>query len=124
MDIIRARQIVRLLAEGVDPFTGEVLSNESVYNRPDVIRALYTVLEATTSNAEAPKLAQTLDSKRNAGKPWTEVEDNKLCDEFLEKKRISDIAKEHGRTSHAIESRLDYLGLKKKPFWLFKRKDK
>lgn len=124
MDIIRARQIVRLLAEGVDPFTGEVLSNESIYNRPDVIRALYTVLEATTSNAEAPKPAQTLDPKRNAGKPWTEVEDDKLRDEFLEKKKISNIAKEHGRTSNAIENRLDYLGLKKKPFWLFKRKDK
>lgn len=124
MDIIRARQIVRLLAEGVDPFTGEVLSNESVYNKPDVIRALYTVLEATTVNAEAPKPAQALDPKRNAGKPWTELEDDKLRDEFAEKKKISDIAKEHGRTYKAIESRLDYLGLKKKPFWLFKRKNK
>ena len=124
MDIIRARQIVRLLAEGVDPFTGEVLSNESVYNKPDVIRALYTLLEATTPNTESSKATQALDPKRNAGKPWTEIEDNKLRDEFVEKKKISDIAKEHGRTNNAIESRLDYLGLKKKPFWLFKSKNK
>ena len=66
MDIIRARQIVRLLAEGVDPLTGEVLSNESVYNKPDVIRALYTVLEVTAPEIEVPKPAKTLDPKRNA----------------------------------------------------------
>ena len=57
MDIIRARQIVRSLAEGVDPLTGEVLSDESVYNTPDVIRALYTVLEVTTPKTESPKPA-------------------------------------------------------------------
>lgn len=122
MDIIRARQIVRLLAEGVDPFTGEVLSNECLYNKPDVIRALYTVLEAALQNTEDPKPAQALDPKRNAGKPWTELEDDKLREEFVGKVKISDIAKEHGRTYGAIESRLDHLGLKKKPFWLFRKK--
>ena len=114
MDLIRAREIIHSLAEGVDPFTGEVLSKDSVYNKPDVIRALYTILEET-----APK---PLDPYRNAGKPWTEAEDDKLVAEFHAKERISDMAKEHGRTYRAIESRLDHLGLKKKPFWLFRRK--
>lgn len=114
MDLIRAREIIHALAEGVDPFTGEVLSKESVYNKPDVIRALYTILEETT-----PK---PLDPYRNAGKPWTELEDDKLREEFAEKIKIADIAKEHGRTYGAIESRLDHLGLKKKPFWLFRKK--
>ena len=50
------------------------------------------------------------------------MEDDKLRDEFEEKMNISDIAKEHGRTYGAIESRLEHLGLKKKPFWLFRRK--
>ena len=114
MDIVRAREIIRSLAEGIDPTTGEVLAGESVYNKPDVIRALYTMLEETT-----PK---PLDPFRNAGKPWTEAEDEKLVAEFRAKEKISDIAKEHGRTYGAIESRLDHLGLKKKPFWLFRRK--
>ena len=114
MDIIRAREIVRSLAEGVDPSTGEILSQESVYNQPEVIRALYTILEATASNQKKPF--------RNAGKPWTEIEDDKLQEEFAEKIKIADIAKEHGRTYGAIESRLEHLGLKKKTFWLFKRK--
>ena len=114
MDIIRAREIIRSLAEGVDPTTGEVLSAESVYNKPDVIRALYTVWEET-----APKLRDPL---CNAGKPWTKKEEDMLVDEFNAKMKISDIAKEHGRTYGAIERRLDHLGLKKKPFWLFRRK--
>ena len=115
MDIIRARQIIHSLAEGVDPMTGEVLSEESVYNKPDVIRALYTVLEET-----APK---PVDPYRNAGKPWTQEEDDRLTEEFARKMKTAEIAKAHGRTYGAIESRLEHLGLKKKkPFWLFKKK--
>ena len=115
MDIIHAKKIIRTLADGIDPTTGEVLPKESVYNSPEVIRALYTLLEIVNSESAKEPL-------RNAGKPWSDVEDDKLRDEFAAKVRISDIAKEHGRTYGAIESRLDHLGLKKKPFWLFGRK--
>ena len=112
MDIVRAKEIVRTLADGVDPSTGEILPDESVYNSPEIIRALFVLLEHVT----------TKDPLRNVGKPWTDIEDDKLRDEFLSKIKISDIAKEHGRSYGAIESRLDYLGIKKKPFWLFKKK--
>ena len=115
MDIVRATEIVRTLADGVDPTTGEVLPAESVYNSPEIIRALFTLLEYI--NKDTAK-----DPLRNAGKPWTDVEDDKLRDEYLSKLKISDIAKEHGRTYGAIESRLEHLGLKKKPFWLFRRR--
>ena len=114
MDIIKAREIVRTLADGIDPTTGEVLPTESVYNSPDVIRDLFTLLEAVRPKQQS--------STRNAGKPWTEIEDDKLRDEYASRINLSDIAKEHGRTYKAIESRLDHLGLKKKPFWLFGRK--
>lgn len=114
MDLKRAREIVKTLADGVNPATGEVFPSDHVYNEPDVIRALFTLLEAT-SQPSAP-----IDPKRNAGKPWNKIEDEKLCDEFASKMKLADIAKEHGRTYGAIESRLDHLGLKKKPFWLFK----
>ena len=115
MDIDRAKEIIRTLADGVDPTTGEVLPSESVYNSPEVIRALFTLLEQVNAKTSEGPL-------RNAGKPWTNVEDDKLRDEFLSKLTISDIAKEHGRTYGAIESRLEHLGLKKKPFWLFRRR--
>ena len=115
MDIIRAKEIVRSLADGVDPTTGEVLPAENVYNSPEIIRALFTLLEQTENDIHKNPL-------RNAGKPWSDIEDDKLRDEFLTKLKIADIAKEHGRSYGAIESRLEYLGLKKKPFWLFRKK--
>ena len=115
MDIMRAREIIQTLADGVDPATGELLPKESVYNSPQVIRALYTILEATASSEKAK-------SPRNAGKFWNDAEDDKLRDEFADKLAISQIAQEHGRTNHAIERRLEHLGLKKrKPFWLFRK---
>lgn len=115
MNTLRAKEIIRTLADGVDPTTGEILPNESVYYSPEVIRALYTLLEITNNK-------HIEDPLRNAGKPWTDAEDNKLRNEFLSKVKVSDIAKDHGRTYGAIESRLEHLGLKKKPFWLFKKK--
>lgn len=121
MDIKRAREIIRTLADGVDPTTGEVLPGESVYNSPQVIRALFTMLEAT-SEKETVRHSHDAQPKRNAGKPWTDIEDDKLRDEFASKMPIAEIAKEHGRTYGAIESRLDYLKLKRKPFWLFRSK--
>ena len=116
MDIIHAKEIIRTLADGIDPTTGEVLPKENVYNSPEVIRALYTLLDIVNSEPAKEPL-------RNAGKPWTDIEDDKLREEYLAKIKISDIAKEHGRSYGAIESRLDHLGLKKKPFWLFGRKN-
>ncbi len=44
MDILRAKEIIEALAEGVDPATGELLPQESVFNQGDVVRALYSVL--------------------------------------------------------------------------------
>ena len=107
MDIVRAKEIVRTLADGVDPTTGEVFPAESAYNSPEVIRALFALLEATSDEAKKEPL-------RNAGKPWTETEDTKLQDEFNASMKISDMAKGHGRSRGAIESRLDHLGLRKK----------
>ena len=116
MDINKAKEIISTLADGVDPTTGEIMPENSVYNRGDVVRALYAVLNYLDENKDKKQLP------KNAGKPWTEGEDNKLRDEFNARMKISEIAKEHGRTYLAIESRLDHLGLKKKPFWLFGRK--
>ena len=116
MDIIRAKEIVRTLADGIDPTTGEILPTENVYNSPEVIRALFTLLEYINQDAFKDPL-------RNAGKPWTDSEDDKLRDEFLSKLKISVIAMEHGRSYGAIESRLDHLGLRKKSFWRFRRKN-
>ena len=46
MDIVRAKEIISALAEGIDPTTGEILPEDSIYNKGEVVRALYAVLNA------------------------------------------------------------------------------
>lgn len=46
----------------------------------------------------------------HAGQLWTELEENKLLNEYDSNMPIADIAREHGRTIGAIESRLSKLG--------------
>src|SRR5206468_12206705 len=46
MSHAEARRILRSLSDGIDPLTGEALGHESIFDRPDVIRALFTALEA------------------------------------------------------------------------------
>ena len=46
MDQAQALAVVRSLANGVDPETGEVFPPESAYQRPQTVRALY---EAATA---------------------------------------------------------------------------
>ena len=46
MEIARAKEILAALAEGVDPTTGEVLPDNSVCNKGEVVRALYTALSS------------------------------------------------------------------------------
>lgn len=45
MDLQRARKILETLADGVDPMTGEVLPEEHVCNRGDVVRAFHYILQ-------------------------------------------------------------------------------
>jgi hypothetical protein len=47
-----AKSIIEALANGVDPETGEVLSAQSVFNNPQVIRALFIATNALDSLAK------------------------------------------------------------------------
>ena len=103
MDITRAKELLSALADGIDPFTGELLPQNHVCNQPEMIRAFHEVLNVIPS----PKKKAL---PRNAGKPWTDIEEEKLLEEFDSGMMPSAIAKEHGRSKGAIESRLADLG--------------
>jgi hypothetical protein len=45
MDQARALNIVTSLAHGVNPMNGEVFPADSVYNAPDIVRALFVAVE-------------------------------------------------------------------------------
>ena len=44
MEINRAKEIISMLAEGIDPTTGEILPEDSVCNKGELVREFYTIL--------------------------------------------------------------------------------
>lgn len=100
MEITRARQLLQQLADGIDPATGTPLPDKSVYNRPEIIRALHCVLQAVQSDAPA----------MNAGRSWTQEEEARLIREYDAGMEFPAIARLHGRSVGAIETRLNELG--------------
>ena len=104
MDIVKAKEIISILAEGIDPITGEVLPDECVCNKPEVIRAFYCILneKITKSKTSSPE---------NAGKPWTEENDSELTELYKTGMKKSELQKHFKRSAASIEARLLKLGL-------------
>ena len=103
MEIKRAAELLRGLADGVDPMTGQPLPDESVYNRPEIIRALHCVLQELQSRANGPAAV-------NAGRNWSAEEEARLLQEYGAGLPVEMIARRHGRSVGAIETRLSELG--------------
>lgn len=55
MTIDRAKEIIVTLAEGIDPITGEILSEDNVCNKGEVVRAFYAILNAFEEDKEVRK---------------------------------------------------------------------
>lgn len=109
-----AKRILKMLADGIDPETGEILPTTSVFNGPQAIRAFFVAITALEKSIErATKRAKREDQSNgaNAGQPWSDAEDKNLLAIFdSNKTTISDIATMHGRTQGAIAARLVRLG--------------
>jgi hypothetical protein len=108
MEVSEALKIIRLLSEGIDPETGEVLENESTFNKPQVIRALAVAVNAMERVHKIESRKGTLPD--NAGKAWTTEEDNELVKAFEKDESINELAIRHSRTIGAISARLVRLG--------------
>ena len=107
MDIQYAKELLKSLADGINPLTGEVLSQNDSCNQPDIVRALYTALAELDKRPEKTKGLQP----ENAGKPWTPEEENQLKELYNKGLTNKEISKELCRTPGSISSRLVRLGL-------------
>ena len=105
MEIGRATEYLRKLADGVDPITKKRLPDESVYNAPEIIRALHCILSELERR-------ESLTSTVNAGRAWSAEEEAELLSQYNSGMDIPEIAARHGRSVGAIESRLSELGKK------------
>jgi hypothetical protein len=106
MELQTARQIIDTLSQGIHPVTGEAMPEDSPYNAPPVIRALFAVSQALSEKAAKPRR----ELPPNAGKPWDPEEDARLDAAYAQGAEVKQLAQDLGRTSWAVESRLVKLG--------------
>jgi hypothetical protein len=112
MEAERAAHILRALADGVDPFTGEVVDDSSPLQNPECIRALFAAVEALEGRASDrnKRARENRGFNGRAGKPWDEREDGELTERFDAGWNVADLAKHLQRTRGAIRARLVRLG--------------
>jgi hypothetical protein len=105
MEIEDALKIMRALANGTNPETGEALEAGSVCRRPQTVKALNRAISALVE-------ARCRESKRpmNAFRTWTRAEDAQVCEEVRKGMDFHEIAKAHNRTVPSIVARLVKLG--------------
>jgi hypothetical protein len=108
MQLEAALPIVRALADGVNPFTGEAYPDQSPYAEPRALRALYSAIDLMSRELEREKRKAMLPA--NFGKPWSEGEDRALVVAFDAGTPLMDIARKHARTHGSIRLRLEKLG--------------
>ena len=108
MQLDAALPIVRALADGVNPFTGEAYPDHSPYAEPRALRALYSAIDLMTRELDREKRKSRLPA--NFGKPWSEGEDHALAGAFDGGMPLVEIARKHARTPSSIRLRLEKLG--------------
>ncbi len=108
MQLDAALPIVRALADGVNPVTGEAYPETSPYAEPRALRALFSAVDLMAREVERAKRRERLPA--NFGKPWTEGEDVALAAAFDAGMAMQEIARKHARTQSSIRLRLEKLG--------------
>jgi DNA-binding NarL/FixJ family response regulator len=105
MEIARAIQVIRALANGVHFESGAALDETSICRAPDAIKALNRALAALVVQEAREKKRP-----KNAGKNWSHEEDAQICDELRQGLDFNQIARSHNRSLAAILARLVKLG--------------
>ena len=106
MELKQAKKILELLADGINPATGEPLEEYDSCNQVDVVRALHIVLRHCNAPNENTKKAPA----ENAGKPWTAEDDEILCRMFDTGCSTQDMCNHFQRSSGGIAARLVRIG--------------
>lgn len=94
--------VLKALAQGADPRTGEPLAEEGVLGRPEVREALAAAAAALERHGPLPGMV---------GKRWTPEEEGRLIAAFDAGKAVKAIAAELERKPGGVRSRLVLLGM-------------
>ncbi len=111
MEAQKAAEIIRILADGRNPATGEAFPPDSPYQQADTVRALFVALEVLNRQKHVRVKRPADPNRPKMGASWTPEEEQQLRDGFAAQKAIPELAASHGRTPGAITARLVRLGL-------------
>ena len=104
MDDIKAAGILKSLATGLSPDDGSSLPTGTPLQSPDVVRALFLAADSLEARTRQSRRNSSL--PRNAGKPWSGEEDERLLTAFDGGATVETHAQAHERTRAGIEARL------------------
>jgi len=105
VEIQEALVVIRSLANGLNPEGSNPLPQDSIYRRPQTVRALNRAVSALVAAEERER-----NRPNNAGKSWSPGEDLKICEELRAGGNLHQIAVAHGRSVGSIVTRLVRLG--------------
>lgn len=108
MNITETLRILRAIADGADPDSGEELPKGGFWDRPRVVRALFSAISTIEKGKPGPDSLRRLPEQH--GKGWTEAEDAQLDQEFESGIPVNAIAANHRRTRTSIRARLVTIG--------------
>jgi DNA-binding NarL/FixJ family response regulator len=109
MKTTRATSILSSLVQGIDPKSGEELAANSVLQDAEVLRALLAGIAALKE--QAARETRRRGRPANVGNAWTTEEEQRLTGGFHAGETITALAEALGRTTRAVEARLERLGL-------------
>ena len=91
------------MADGVDPLTGEVLPEDHVCNKAEIIRAFHCVLKSLPGKTSKPQ-------PENARKPWDDAHDAILSQKFDAGAGSKEMCAYFKRSEGSLAARLVRLG--------------
>ena len=111
----RATEILRCMANGVDPITGEILEEGHLCNSPEVVRALCAAIHAMTkADGADTSYPVRKNGKLNAGRPWTDDDLDALKRMHRDGASMDSICMILHRRERGVLKQMRLLGLKQK----------
>ena len=112
MEQDKALSILKTLADGIDPATGEQFPAGSPYQHPDTVRALFWAVQTLSGPVRAQKRRATArgNSPTMPASPGRRKKTRSWARPSMPARPIEQLAEEHKRSRIAIEARLVKLG--------------
>jgi len=104
-------------ADGVDPATGTLLPPDHPAQQPDLLRVVFATLALVESLRlpAGPSPGGLRLAARNAGRPWSDDDDQALATAFDAGQTVAALANRFERTRGSIHARLVRLGKAEAP---------